>query len=235
LSLHIKATSGEIAETVLLPGDPLRAKFLAKNFLENSFCYSKIRNSLGFTGYYNGKRVSIQSTGMGIPSIMIYGQELISEYNCKNLIRIGTCGSFQDFLNLNDIIIASSACSDSSIFPKFFGSNTFSPTADFTLLKKADIIAERMGLNYHIGQVFTGDIFYDKPEFWQLWNSFGILAAEMETAGLYFLGAKFRIKALSILTISDNILTNERISAEKRETSLTKMMQFALETASNLK
>ncbi|MCD4819642.1 MAG: purine-nucleoside phosphorylase [Candidatus Cloacimonetes bacterium] len=233
MSSHIKASSAEIAETVLLPGDPLRAKFITDNFLKNSFCYSKIRNTLGFTGYYRGKRISIQSTGMGIPSLMIYAQELISDYNCKNLIRIGTCGSFQPYLNINDIVIASSASSDSSIFSKYFGTNTFAPTADYSLLKKADNIASNLNSKYYIGQVFTGDLFYDDPEFWSLWKNFGVLAAEMETAGLYFLGSKFNVKTLSILTITDNILTNEKISTEKREKSLTDMIKLSLELAIN--
>jgi purine-nucleoside phosphorylase len=232
MSIHINAQPGAIAETVLLPGDPLRARFIAENFLEDAVCYNEVRGMYGFTGTYKGKRISVQGTGMGIPSISIYVNELITSYQAKNLIRIGTCGSLQEHVNLREIILAMSASTDSAINDVRFKGMTFAPTADFTLLQKAYTAAQALNIPIQAGNVFTSDTFYDdKPDAWKRWAKFGVLAVEMETAGLYTLAAKFGVKALSILTVSDHLVTKELTTAEERQTTFKNMMNIALEMA----
>ncbi|MBT8295395.1 MAG: purine-nucleoside phosphorylase, partial [Gramella sp.] len=207
MSIHIEAKKGEIAETILLPGDPLRAKWIAETFLEDSYCYNEVRGMLGFTGTYKGKKVSVQGTGMGIPSAMIYIHELITEYGVKNLIRVGSAGAFQKDLELMDIIIAMSASTTSSLNRDKFNGADFAPTANFDLLMKAVAYANKKKIDFTAGNVLSSDVFYDDDqEYYKKWASYGVLCAEMESAGLYTLAAKFGVRALSILTISDSLV-----------------------------
>ena len=229
MSLHIGASKEDIAETVLLPGDPLRAKFIAENILKNAVCYNEIRGMYGFTGIYKGKRVSVQGTGMGIPSHLIYVTELIKEYNVKKLIRIGTCGSIQSDIKIRDIILAMSASTDSSFNTYTFGGRIYAPTANFELLQKAYKITLKLDKNPKVGNILSSDIFYDEPDFLKIWAKYGVLAVEMETAALYTLAAEFGVKALTILTVSDNLITDEHISVEERQKKFNEMIKIALE------
>lgn len=229
MSAHIDAKAGEIADSVLLPGDPLRAKWIAENFLEDAKCYNQIRGMFGYTGTYNGKRVSVQGTGMGVPSTLIYCHELITEYGVKNLIRVGSAGAFQKELKLRDIVIAMAASSTSGINTSRFGSFQFSPTADFDLFLKAALYAKENNIEIKAGNVLTQDQFYqDEPDDYKKWAEYGILCVEMETAGIYSIAAKHKVKALSILTISDSLVNEELTTAEERETSFSKMIEIAL-------
>lgn len=232
MSIHIAAKENQISETVLLPGDPLRAKFIADNFLENAVCYNEVRGMYGFTGTYKGKRISVQGTGMGIPSISIYANELIVSYGVKNLIRVGTCGSMQKDINVRDIILASGACTNSSVNRIRFKGMDFAPIASFELLKKAYDIAVGKGIQPKVGNVLSSDTFYnDDPDIWKLWAKYGVLGVEMEAAGLYTLGAKYGVNTLAILTVSDSMVTGEETSAKERERSFTDMIEIALEMA----
>lgn len=236
MSVHIGAKEGQIAETVLLPGDPLRAKYIAETFLEDVVCYNEVRGMLGFTGTYNGQRISVQGTGMGIPSISIYVHELINSYNVKNLIRIGTCGAYQKDVKIRDVIIAMSASTDSNVNRiRFKHDLDYAPTANFELLKAAYDKATEAGMNVKVGPVFTADTFYtDTMDIVKTLGDMGILAVEMETAALYTLAAKFGRRALSILTVSDHLLTGEETSSEERQTTFNQMLKIALETGSSL-
>ena len=232
MSIHIGAKAGDIAETVLLPGDPKRAKWIAENYLENLFCYTDIRGMLGFTGTYKGKKVSIQGTGMGIPSISIYITELMKDYGVKNLIRVGSAGSYQKDVNVRDVVIAMSTSTDSNINNRRFNGANFSPTANFELFKTALKVAEEKNIKIKAGNVLTSDEFYnDNSDYYKKWADFGVLAVEMETAGLYTLAAKYKTRALSILTISDSLVSPEITSAEEREKTFSEMIELALETA----
>jgi len=232
MSIHIGAKENEIAQTVLLPGDPLRAKYIAENFLEDVKCYNEVRGMYGFTGHYKGKRVSVQGTGMGVPSLSIYVNELITSYNVKNLIRIGTCGSLQPDIELRDIVIAMSSSTDSAINKIRFNGMDYAPTASFKLLKKAYDKAMELGIQPKIGNILTTDTFYnDDPDSWKLWAKFGVLAVEMETAGLYTLAAKYNVDALTILTVSDSLVTGEATTAEERQKTFMDMVKIALEIA----
>ncbi len=232
MSTHIGAPEGAIAETVLLPGDPLRAKFIAENFLENPVCYNQVRGMLGYTGTYKGKRVSVQGTGMGVPSLSIYVNELIQFYGCKQLIRVGSAGSIQDNVNVRDIVLASGACSDSSINRLKFNNMDYAPIADFSLLMKAHASATALGIDPHVGNILTTDTFYnDRPNPLEVWVNHNVLAIEMESSALYTLAAKFGVKALSVLTISDHIFKQVETSSEEREKTFTDMMKIALELA----
>lgn len=229
MSIHIEAKKGEIAETVLLPGDPLRAKWIAETFFENSVCYNDIRGMLGYTGTYKGRRISVQGTGMGIPSAMIYCHELIKEYGVKTLIRVGSAGAFQPDLKLMDIVIAMSASTNSSVNRDIFNGADFAPTANFDLLMKAVEYAQKNEIEFKAGNVLSSDIFYDDdPDYYKKWAQYGVLCAEMETAGIYTLAAKFGVKALSILTISDSLVHGEEVSSEIREKRLSQMVKIAL-------
>ncbi|MDR0539800.1 MAG: purine-nucleoside phosphorylase [Spirochaetaceae bacterium] len=231
MSIHIAAKKEDIAPFVLLPGDPLRAKFIADNFLQDAFCYNTVRNMLGFTGIYNGKRVSVQGTGMGIPSVSIYVNELFNDYGVQKAIRIGTAGAIQEHVKIRELVLASSACTDSGANRHRFGGKSFAPAAAFGLLHKAFHKAEALGITPHAGPVFTSDMFYtDPPDSWKLWARYGVLAVEMETAELYTLAAKYGREALAILTISDSLVTGEATSSEERETTFKNMMNVALET-----
>lgn len=230
MSVHIEAKQGEIANTVLLPGDPLRAKFIADNFLENIICYNKVRGMYGYTGTYKGKRVSVQGTGMGIPSMSIYANELIESYGVENLIRVGTCGSIQENVKVRDIIIAMSASTNSGVNKLRFNGMDFAPSASFELVKKAYDICENKGANVKVGNILSSDLFYnDDKDSWKLWAKYGVLGIEMETSGLYTLGAKYGVNTLAILTVSDSLVTGEETTAKERETTFIKMMEIALE------
>ena len=232
MSIHISAKNGEIAETILLPGDPLRAKFVAENFLENPVQYNSIRNILGFTGTYKGKRVSVQGTGMGIPSISIYVNELFREYGVKRAIRIGTAGAINPGVKIRDLVLAMSACTDSGANNIRFGGRNYAPTATFSLLKTAWDTAVSKGWQPKAGPIVSSDMFYtEDPNEWKLWSKFGCLAVEMECAELYTLAAKYEREALCILTISDCLITGGQTTSEERQTTFTRMMEVALETA----
>jgi purine-nucleoside phosphorylase len=231
VSFHLEAKQNDIAEVVLLPGDPLRAKYIAENFLDEAFCYNNVRGMLGYTGIYHGKRVSVQSTGMGVPSISIYVNELLREYGVKNLIRIGTCCSIQDNIKIRDLVLAVSASSNSSLNTIFFESGYFAPTADFNLLQKSYNIALKTGKNIFAGNVLTSDVFYniDNQEYWRNWANYGVLALEMETSGLYTIASRYGAKAISILTVSDSFYGDHELSSLEKERDLNDMIKIALE------
>ncbi|MGP7815945.1 purine-nucleoside phosphorylase [Niallia sp. 01092] len=231
MSVHIGAKENEIAETVLLPGDPLRAKYIAETFLENATCYNEVRSMFGYTGTYKGERISVQGTGMGVPSISIYINELMASYNVQNLIRVGTCGAIQQDVKVRDVILAMSASTDSQMNRLTFGGVDFAPTANFELLKKAYDSGLEKGLPLKVGNVFTADMFYNDNSELEKWAKYQILAIEMESAALYTLAAKYNRKALSVLTVSDHILTGEETTAEERQTTFNDMIEVALEAA----
>jgi purine-nucleoside phosphorylase len=232
MSIHIGAKEGDIAGTVLLPGDPLRAKYIAENFLSGAICYNEVRGMHGYTGTYKGKRISVQGTGMGIPSISIYVNELITNYRAKNLIRIGSCGSMQADIKIRDVILAISASTDSNINKIRFNGMDYASTANFDLLKKAYDIALEKGISVKVGSVLTTDTFYnDDPNSWKHWANYGILAVEMETAVLYTMAAKYKVNALSILTVSDSLVTREETTSEERQKTFGQMVEIALELA----
>ena len=232
MSIHIGAKQGEIADIVLLPGDPLRAKFIAETFLEDVTCYNQVRGMLGFTGTYKGRRISVQGTGMGVPSIGIYSTELMQEYGVQKLIRVGTCGAIQKDVKLRDVILAQAATSDSRMNQVIFGGNIdYSPIADFDLLHKAYTAGKEAGLNLKVGNIFTADMFYSDEAQYEKLGQYGVLAVEMESTALYTIAAKFGRQALSVLTVSDHILTGEVTSSEERQTTFLDMMKVALEAA----
>jgi purine-nucleoside phosphorylase len=232
MSIHIGAKPGDIAETVLMPGDPLRAKFIAENFLENAVCYTEVRGMYGFTGTYKGKKVSVQGSGMGMPSIGIYVNELVDQYDVKRIMRIGSCGSLQEDVKIRDVILGMSASTNSSLNDITFRGMTFAPTASYSLFSKAVEAAEKLSLPFHAGNILSTDIFYnDDPEEWKIWSKHGVLGVEMEAAMLYSLAAKKGIESLCILTVSDSLVTHEATSSEDREKTFTQMMELALETA----
>ncbi len=229
MSTHIQAKKGDIAETILLPGDPLRAKWIAETFLENPVCYNEVRGMLGFTGTFKGEPISVQGTGMGVPSTLIYSHELINNYGVKNLIRVGSAGSYNQNIVLRDIVIAMAASSTSGINNSRFINADYAPTANFDLFMKAAIYARENNIEIKAGNVLTSDEFYeDDPEAYKKWAEFGVLCVEMETAGLYTIAAKHGVKALSILTVSDSLVTKEHLSSEDRQTSFSKMVEIAL-------
>jgi purine-nucleoside phosphorylase len=231
MSIHIDAKKGEIAETVLLPGDPMRAKWIAETFFKDYKCYNDVRGMLGFTGFYKGKRVSVQGTGMGIPSALIYCHELINEYGVKNLIRVGSTGSYQKEVKIRDIVIALAASSTSGINNSRFINGDYSPTANFELLMKAVHYAKENNIPIKAGNVLSADEFYeDDFDSYKKWAEFGVLCVEMETAGIYTIAAKFNVKALSILTVSDSLVTKERTSTDERESTFCTMVEIALNT-----
>ena len=231
MSTHIEAKKGEIAESVLLPGDPMRAKWIAENFLENTKQYNNVRGMLGYTGTFKGIPISVQGTGMGIPSALIYCHELINNYGVKNLIRVGSSGSYQKDIKLRDIVIAMAASSTSGINNSRFINSDYSPTANFDLFMKAATYAQENNIPIKAGNVLSSDEFYeDDFESYKKWADFGVLCVEMEAAGLYTIAAKHNVKALAILTISDSLVTKEATSAEDRETSFSTMIEIALNT-----
>lgn len=231
MSIHINANKGDIADTILLPGDPLRAKYIAENFLENVKQYNEVRNMFGYTGTFKGKKISVQGTGMGVPSISIYVTELMQEYDVQKLIRVGTCGAIQKDVALRDVIIAQSASSNSNLNNLIFGGIDFAPTADFDLLLKAYQAGVAKGLKLKVGNVFTEDLFYNESAEHAKWADYGVLAVEMEAAALYTLAAKFGRQALTILTVSDHIITGEATTAEERQLTFNDMIEVALDAA----
>ncbi|MDR0645412.1 MAG: purine-nucleoside phosphorylase [Treponema sp.] len=232
MSTHIAAKSGEIAEAILLPGDPLRAKFIAETFFEDARLYTSVRNILGYTGLYKGKPVSVQGTGIGVPSISIYVNELFLEYGVKRAIRIGTAGAIQPEVKLRDVVLAIAASTDSGANNIRFGGKNFAPAASFSLLKTAYDLATRKDFAPKVGAVVSSDMFYtEDPDAWKIWAKFGCLAIEMESAELYTLAAKYRREALALLTISDHIITGETTTAEERQNTFVHMIEIALDTA----
>lgn len=230
MSTHINAPEGAIADKVLLPGDPLRAKFIAETFLENPKCYNEVRGMYGFTGKYKGVSVSVQGTGMGQPSLSIYVNELFRFYGVQKAIRIGTIGSVQEDVNLKDTVIANAAFSDSYLLNQRFGGLHFAPTADFELLYTAYNKAKELGIKAKVGPVVSSDRFYDDNQNWKLWKKYGAIGIEMESAELFTLAAEFNRKALSIFTVSDHIVKGGETTAEERQTTFKDMMILALET-----
>jgi len=234
MSIHISATAGDFAPTVLLPGDPLRAKHAAQTYLDGATCVNEVRGMLGFTGTWRGRPVSIQGTGMGVPSLAIYVTELIREHGARTLIRVGTCGGLQPDLHLGDLVLAQSACSDSRMNQLKFGNRDFAPTASFDLLLAAREAAGRRGLDPRVGPVFTTDTFYqDEPAPWDIWRDHGVLAVEMESAALYTIAAAHGVRALSVLTVSDEIYTHARATAQQRQGAFMTMVEIALELAAD--
>ena len=231
MSVHLSAEKGQYAKTVLLPGCPRRAKFIADEYLEKVECINEVRGALGFTGEYKGKKVSVQTSGMGMPSMTIYAHELITEYDVERLIRVGTCGTIQEDISVMDVILAQCASTDSAMNRMRFGDQDYAPPASFALLSKAHEVALKKQLKVHVGGVLTSDTFYDLPDFWKIWSEHGVLAVEMETSALYTVAARFKAQALSIVTVSDHIVTGEAISASERERSLRTMLELALDTA----
>ncbi|MCI1210152.1 MAG: purine-nucleoside phosphorylase [Treponema sp.] len=231
MSTHINAPEGAIAPAVLLPGDPLRAKYIAENFLENPVCYNEVRGMYGYTGTYKGKKISVQGTGMGQPSLSIYVNELFQFYGVQTAIRVGTCGAIHESTHVRDTILVSGACSDSSLMNQRFGNLHFAATADFGLLEKAHLAAEKLGIKHLVGRCASSDLFYDENENWKLWAKYGVLGIEMEAAELYTLAAKFGRKALTVLTVSDHIVTGETTTADERQVTFTNMIKIALEAA----
>lgn len=231
MSVHINAKKGDIADTILLPGDPLRAKYIAETFLEDAVLYNEVRNMFGYTGTYKGKRISVQGTGMGAPSISIYVTELMNEYDVQKLIRVGTCGSIHKDVKVRDVILAQSASTDSKMNEIIFGGIDYAPTADFDLLLKAYNAGQEKGLNLRVGNIFTEDVFYNDYAEHEKWAQYGILGLEMESAALYTLAAKYGRQAMSILTVSDHLLTGEVTTAEERQTTFNDMIIVALEAA----
>ena len=225
---HIGAKYGEIAETVIMAGDPLRAKFMAEKYLENPVCINEVRGMLGFTGTYKGKRVTMMGHGMGMPSIGLYTYELYNFYGVKTIIRVGSAGAYRKELNLGDIVIAEGACTDSNYGDQYELGGVFAPIGDFGLLRKAADTCEQKGLKYMVGNVLSSDVFYRENPRTERWMAMGVLAVEMEVAALYFNAARSGNKALGILTISDHILTGEKTTSEQRQTTFTNMMEVAL-------
>ncbi|MEC6747290.1 purine-nucleoside phosphorylase [Marinilactibacillus sp. XAAS-LB27] len=232
MSTHIEAKQGDIAETVLLPGDPLRAKYIAETFLEDVVQYNTVRNAFGYTGTYKGQKISVQGTGMGIPSIMIYVEELIQEYGVQTLMRVGSAGGMKKEVEIRDVVLAQAATTDSSAVRNTFENQVdFAPIADFGLLKDAYDIGTANGMKIKVGNVLSADRFYNQELDKMKLADYGVLAVEMEAAGLYLLAAKYNKKALALLTISDHLITGEETTSEERERTFDDMMIIALETA----
>lgn len=231
MSLHIAASKGQIAESVLLPGDPLRAQYIAENFLEEPVRYTDIRNMYGFTGRYKGVPVSVQGSGMGMPSMGIYSWELITEYGVQNLIRIGTAGAFTDELELGDVFLALAASTDSNYQHAFEAPGQYSPSASWELIKKVYAASNETGIEFKAGNVVTCDVFYEFGDWWKKWAKMGVKAVEMETAALYMNAAYNNVNALSIISISDNFVTGAKSTVEERQNSFTNMMKLALEAS----
>jgi purine-nucleoside phosphorylase len=229
MSTHIGAQPGQIARQVLLPGDPLRAKWIAETFLDDVTCYSTVRNMLGFTGTHQGIPVSVQGTGMGLPSLAIYVNELIRDYDSQHLVRVGSCGALRDTIGLRDLVLAISACTDSAMNRIRFEGLDYAPAADFGLLRAAHEVAVSRGVPVHVGPVFSADSFYaDRPELVTRMAEFGVLAIEMEANALYTLAAKYGRRALAVCTVSDHLVTGQEASSHDREQTFSEMVEVAL-------
>lgn len=229
---HISAKLGDFAKTVLMPGDPLRAEFIAKTYLENAVLVNNVRGVQGYTGYYKGKRVSVMASGMGQPSIGIYSYELFNFYGVENIIRVGSCGAFSPELHARDIVVAMGACTNGNYASQYNLPGTFCPIADFSLVKRAVEECEKAGVNYRVGNILSSDMFYDDANSGMQWAKMGVLGVEMESAALYCNAARAGKKALCICTVSDSfVYPEENTTAEERQTSFTKMMEIALALA----
>ena len=229
---HNNAKMGDFAKTVLLPGDPLRAKYIAETFLEDVIQVNTVRNMFAYTGYYKGKRVSVMGSGLGMPSLGIYAHELFTQYGVEIIIRVGSCGAYLPECKLFDVIIAQGACTNSAWAHQYRLPGTFSAIGSFDLLKRAYDKAEELNIPVHVGYILSSDIFYnDEPEVWKNWARMGCLAVEMETYALYCTAASLNKKALTILTVSDSLVLKEETTAEQREKSFSQMMEIALEIA----
>ncbi len=230
---HLAAKPGDIADLVLLPGDPLRARLIAERFFEAPTLYNEVRGMLGYTGTYKGRRVSVQGSGMGVPSISIYAHELITEYGARTLIRVGTCGSMQPQVGLRDLVLAQSASTDSSTVTRRFPGMTFAPTADFELLHRAWQSASARGSKVHGGNVLSPDAVYDvdQPDGGKRWATYNVLAVEMEAAGLYAIASRLGVRALTVLMVSDSLVTHESLGSAERQTGFADMVSAALDAA----
>jgi purine-nucleoside phosphorylase len=233
MSVHIGAKPGEIAERVLLPGDPMRAKWIAETFLQDAVCYTEVRGMLGFTGTYQGERVSVQGSGMGMPSASIYTHELINEYGVQSVIRIGSCGALAMDLQLGDVIAAIGSATDSNMNrARFDGLIDYAPVADFGLLRTAVEVAESQGVSMRVGPILAADAFYtDRPDLYDSLADYGVLAVEMESAAIYTIAARYRARALTILTVSDHIKTGDKMDSAQREKGFGDMVRIGLATA----
>ncbi|NLW73631.1 MAG: purine-nucleoside phosphorylase [Clostridiales bacterium] len=232
---HINAAPEDIAKTVLMPGDPLRSKFIAENYLTDPVLFNNVRGVQGYTGTYKGTRVSVMASGMGIPSIGIYSHELFSIFGVENIIRVGSAGSMREDVKIRDIVLAMGACTNSNFASQYGLPGSFAPIADFGLLCLAVEAAKRSGVRYHVGNILSSDIFYDdNPNSSAGWRRLGVLAVEMEAAGLYMTAARTGKRALAICTISDSLITHEATTAEERQTSFTQMIEIALDVAASL-
>jgi purine-nucleoside phosphorylase len=233
MSVHIGAAPGEIAERVLLPGDPMRAKWIAETYLDDPKCYSQVRGMLGFTGTWQGVRVSVQGSGMGMPSASIYTHELINEYGVRSVIRIGSCGALAMDLNLGDVIAAIGSATDSNMNrSRFDGLIDYAPVADFELLRTSVDVARRRGVAMRVGPILAADAFYtDRPDLYDSLADYGVLAVEMESAAIYTIAARYRARALTILTVSDHIKRGEAMESARREKGFGDMVQIGLDTA----
>lgn len=232
MTIHIGAEPGQIAETVLMPGDPYRAKWAAETFLDNAECINQVRGMLGFTGTWKGHRVTIQGSGMGMPSLSIYANELIRDYGAKTLIRIGSCGAMQHDVQLRDIVLAMTSSTVTNPSRGIFREMNFAPCADYGLLKKAVDAVEAKGTRYHVGGIYSSDVFYDeRDDLTEQLVRHGTLAVEMEAAELYMLAARHGVRALALLTVSDHVLTRESMPSDQRERSFSDMVEVALEAA----
>jgi purine-nucleoside phosphorylase len=231
---HNAARPGDIAKTVLMPGDHLRAKFVAETYLEDIKCYNEVRGMYGFTGLYKGKPVSVQGSGMGMPSIGIYSYELFNMYDVDNIIRIGSAGAIRDDVKINDLVLAMGACTDSNYAYQYKLPGTYAPTASWELLKTAVAIAEAKGQRFFVGNVLSSDLFYNLYGLPDAWKEMGVLAVEMEAAALYMNAAKAKKNALCMLTISDEVYTHRELSPQERQVGFTSMIEIALEVAISL-
>jgi purine-nucleoside phosphorylase len=232
MTVHIGAEPGDIAETVLMPGDPLRAKWAAETFLENPVCINEVRGMLGFTGTWRGNRVTIHGSGMGMPSLSIYANELIRDFGAKTLIRIGSTGAMQADVKLRDVVIAMTASTLSTPSRGIFRELNYAPCADFGLLRAAVAVAEGKGSDVHVGGIYSSDVFYDeRPDLNEQMTRHGVLAVEMEAAELYTLAARHGCRALAVLTVSDHLITGEALPSEDRQSSFSDMVEIALEAA----
>ncbi len=231
---HIDAAPCDFAKTVLMPGDPLRAKHIAENYLDDAVCINTVRGMLGYTGYYKGKRLSVMASGMGIPSMGIYANELYSVFGVENIIRIGSAGAMRDDIHVRDIVIGMGSCTDSNFASQYALPGTFAPIASYALLRLFCDEAEKMGLKYHVGNLLCSDVFYNDPEVESIrpkWAKMGVMAVEMDSAGLYMTAARLNKRALAICTISDHLITGEATTSQERQTSFTEMIKLALECA----
>lgn len=232
MTVHIGAETGEIAETVLMPGDPYRARWVAENFLTDAKLVNEVRGMFGYTGTHNGNRVTIQGSGMGMPSMSIYANELIRDFGAKTIIRIGSCGAMQENIKVRDVILAMSATTLSTPSRGIFKELNFAPTANFDLLQAAHNAASKMDVAVHTGGIYSSDVFYDeRPDLTEQMTRHGILGVEMEAAELYILAARHKIRALGIMTVSDHLLTGEALPADQREQSFGDMVDIALSAA----